>query len=197
MAKSVKIKEGSGAWQTESTDIIKTQLVEGGTQKWVPEEQYKSLLEKKVLNVTANGTYTPASFDCDCFSKVVVKLGDGSNEDGSNKYKGPNTVTGTDPNTNEPTSVSTDEDGNLVFSQIPAFIKVTTPPNTTSYSEGETIDYTGIIVCAYKADGSAFPLDNGSGTFGNQIPFSELTFPVTIATTGETASESSHSSGGF
>lgn len=50
-------------------------------------------------------------------------------------------------------------------------IEVTTPPSKTIYNDGETIDFTGIEVAAYKDDGSLL----------GYIPFSQLEFPVTIA----------------
>ena len=54
---------------------------------------------------------------------------------------------------------------------VPTRIAVTVQPNKINYSDGDTIDYTGITVVAYKADDSVY------GT----IPFDSLIFPTTEA----------------
>lgn len=56
------------------------------------------------------------------------------------------------------------------------YIRVVTPPAKTLYSEGDTIDFTGIVVKAYEKDGSYV-----TGYADGVIPFSELRFPVTVA----------------
>lgn len=56
-----------------------------------------------------------------------------------------------------------------------ASIEVTKSPNKVEYNDGDTIDFTGIEVTAYKEDNSVFGV----------IPFEELIFPVTVASEGE------------
>ncbi len=66
---------------------------------------------------------------------------------------------------------------------IPARIIVTNPPDKVEYEEGENIDFTGIVVCAYSSATARTPFirQEWSGPRHNQVPFKELTFPVTTA----------------
>ncbi len=72
---------------------------------------------------------------------------------------------------------------------IPARIRVTNPPDKLEYNDGDEIDYSGIIVCAYSSLTTRTPFirQEWDGPRHNQIPFSELTFPVAVAerSTGE------------
>lgn len=54
----------------------------------------------------------------------------------------------------------------------PARIEVTTPPTTTIFESGQTIDYTGMVVKAYTADGDLWTDDTHPD---GVIPLSELT----------------------
>lgn len=59
------------------------------------------------------------------------------------------------------------------------YILITTPPTKLVYNDGDTIDFTGMVVTCYNADDT--PWTDG-GTYPNGvIPHSDLTFPVTIA----------------
>jgi hypothetical protein len=53
-------------------------------------------------------------------------------------------------------TIGVDVDGNLMPVLIPSYIVVTVPPNKTTYKYGEKIDYTGIVVTAYDAQGNVF-----------------------------------------
>lgn len=60
-------------------------------------------------------------------------------------------VTGKDPDTGEEVYVHPDpETGELVEDVLPVRIEVTTSPTKTEYTDGETIDYSGIEVHAYS-----------------------------------------------
>ena len=59
--------------------------------------------------------------------------------------------------------------------KIPSYIQVTTPPATVTYDDGDTIDYTGMVVTRYDANGQSM------GT----VPISELTLPDTVADSTE------------
>lgn len=50
-------------------------------------------------------------------------------------------------------------------------IDVTTPPTKLEYNDGDSIDFTGIVVTAYREDNSVWGV----------VPFDELEFPVTVA----------------
>lgn len=91
-------------------------------------------------------------------------------------------VVGTNPETGEPTVVGVDENGDLVYTEIPAGIRITETPRKTEYQEGETIDYTGIRVYAIKANGSIF---TDSSYHTGEIPFNELKFPEEKAYSGD------------
>ncbi len=67
---------------------------------------------------------------------------------------------------------------------IPARIRVINPPDKLEYSEGEEIDFTGIVVAAYASltTRTPFIMEGAAGPHQNQIPFDQLTFPVTTAT---------------
>ncbi len=70
---------------------------------------------------------------------------------------------------------------------IPARIRVTNPPDRLEYNDGDEIDFTGIVVCAYSSLTTRTPFirSEWGGPRHNQIPFEELTFPVTVATRPE------------
>ncbi|MBQ1449366.1 MAG: hypothetical protein IIZ12_00315 [Eggerthellaceae bacterium] len=64
----------------------------------------------------------------------------------------------------------------------PTKLKIITPPDKTSYSVGETMDYTGIVCQLQNDDGSVYT----DGTYQTGIvPFSELVFPVIVAPDGQ------------
>jgi hypothetical protein len=65
---------------------------------------------------------------------------------------------------------------------VPDHIAVTTPPTKTEYEEGETLDFTGIEVTIYKKDDSVWT--DTTHPQGKAL-FSELEFPVTVATLPE------------
>lgn len=76
-----------------------------------------------------------------------------------------------------------DNNGNLISTErIPTSIQVTTPPDKTTYSAGQTIDYTGIVVTLYDDIGTVYTDDSYPN--GNP-PFEELVFPVTKVVGGD------------
>lgn len=84
-------------------------------------------------------------------------------------------ISGIDPETGNEIGVSLDEDGFLDEELLPSSIKIIVTPQKLSYKNFETINYAGISVCAYKADGSIWEDEDHSGGI---IPFNELVFPV-------------------
>ncbi len=68
-------------------------------------------------------------------------------------------------------------------SGIPARIRVTNPPDKLEYNDGDEIDFTGLVVCAYSSLTTRTPFirQEWEGPRHNQIPFDELSFPVTVA----------------
>lgn len=59
----------------------------------------------------------------------------------------------------------------------PYRIEITTLPTTLVYNDGDTIDFTGMVVTGYNEDDSLWTYYNSDGS----IPHSALTFPVTVA----------------
>ncbi len=70
---------------------------------------------------------------------------------------------------------------------IPARIRVIRPPDKLEYSNGDEIDFTGIIVAAYASLTTRLPfiMEGAAGPHQNQIPFNQLTFPVTTLSLSE------------
>lgn len=158
MSKNITIQEGGLAKQL-TANKLKTNLVGGGTCLWVPEDETQ--LGTKII--TENGTYKASDDGYYGYSEVTVS--------------GVGSVTGTDGDGDEAT-VTTGGDGELVITKNPSSIKVDTPPSLLVYSNGETIDFSGIVVKAYLKSGGIW---SDSSHPNGIIPFSELVFPDTTA----------------
>lgn len=141
------IKEG-GRSRAFSAKRIITPLTAGGECQWILKNDVA--VGEKTVNVD-NKTYRAADDGLYGYSQVTVSG---------------ITITKTiDPSGNE---VITHEDGDgTVTEVVPSLISVTKRPDRLGYRIGDTIDYTGIVVHAYAADGT----DMG------EIPFNELIFP--------------------
>lgn len=140
---------------SENLDRIRTPGLGGSAVTWVPDAD--TICDQ--LKVTANGTYSAAEAGKYGYDYVVVSVPGSS-------------VTGRDPDTGEEVEVHPDpETGEIVTTVLPTEIRVITPPAKTDYTNGETIDYSGIVVHAYSSTGQ----DMGA------VPFEELVFPVTEA----------------
>lgn len=140
---------------SEDLDRIRTPGLGGSAVTWVPDAD--TICDQ--LKVTANGTYSAAEAGKYGYDYVVVSVPGSS-------------VTGRDPDTGEEVEVHPDpETGEIVTTVLPTEIRVITPPAKTDYADGETIDYSGIVVHAYSSTGQ----DMGA------VPFNELVFPVTTA----------------
>ena len=86
-------------------------------------------------------------------------------------------ISGIDPVSGNPIEVGLDENGFLTEKTLPSAIKIEVPPTKTEYSEGDTIDFTGIKVFLLDANGEHFTSEEYPT---GEIPFEELMFPVTI-----------------
>lgn len=153
MSKNIVIQEG-GLGKQLSADKLKTNLVGGGTCLWVPEDG----VNLGTKNISENGTFRASDDGYYGYSEVTVS--------------GVGTATGRDPTTGEEKRVSVDpETGDLEETIIPESIRITTLPTKVNYTNGETINYSGIVIHAYSSTGR----DLGA------VPFNELVFPVTTA----------------
>lgn len=72
MSKNITIQEGGVAKQF-TAQKLQTNLVGGGTQLWVPEDEAGDYANLEELSVTENGTYVPSE-NADGFSKVEVDV---------------------------------------------------------------------------------------------------------------------------
>lgn len=72
MSKNITIQEDGVAKQFTAKKL-QTNLVNGGTQLWVPEDEAGDYANYEELSVTENGTYRPSEGN-DGFSKVEVKV---------------------------------------------------------------------------------------------------------------------------
>lgn len=114
--------------------------------------------------ITQDGVYYASNDGLYGYSKVVVE----------------GEVVGEDPDGSGDTAVATvDEETNkIVVKKVPESIRITTLPNKIIYNEGDTIDYTGIIVKLYDKKNELF---SNKKYKNGIIPRSELITPLKIA----------------
>lgn len=156
MSEAIKIKEGGVDRSQNQINKLKTNTVGGGVCFWLPETE----LQTDDKRITQNGTYTAEEEGLYGYDEITVSV--------------PNTgsVTGRDPVTGNDYTVTVDpETGEIVETEVPSSIRIEQLPTKLIYTDGETINYTGIVVGAY----------DGHGNRLQEVPFSELVFPVTIA----------------
>lgn len=96
------------------------------------------------------------------------------------------TISGIDPDTGISYTVGVNPDGTISKSENPNAIHITKTPDKMDYSDGETIDYTGIQVMLYKSynegpDGANSVLFRDDRYGDSIIPFDELIFPNSTA----------------
>jgi hypothetical protein len=88
-------------------------------------------------------------------------------------------ITGIDPVSGNEMAVGLDNFGRLTEEIVPTSISVITPPSKLIYKDGESIQFGGLVVQAYTADGNVWTDNNHPNGI---IPMGELFFPVTVAT---------------
>ena len=74
MSKNVTISEGSQAKNFMSVSKIRTNLIGGGTQNWVPEDEAGMYANLGVAEIDKNGTYKASDENLDGFSEVAVSV---------------------------------------------------------------------------------------------------------------------------
>lgn len=161
MSEAIKIKEGGVDHSQNQIEKLKTNTVGGGVCFWVPETE-RQTDDKRI---TENGTYTAEEEGLYGYDEIVVSVPNTGSMSGK----------GADGNDY---SVTVDDDGYIVETKIPSAIQITTPPPRVSYNDGDTIDYSGIVVTLYDGNGNVF---TDSRYTDGIVPFSELAFPVSIA----------------
>ncbi|MBR0367413.1 MAG: hypothetical protein IJH86_03345 [Clostridia bacterium] len=175
MSRNITIQEG-GVGKQLTVDKLKTNLVGGGTCLWVPEDDV-ALGSKRI---TENGTYRASDDGFYGYSQVTVTgigVATGKKQDGK-EY-----------------TVMTDANGNLVEKSVPTSIAITTNPTKTAYDDGEQIDYTGMVVTAYDANGDVW--DNDGAYPNGVIPIADLNLPETVADASKVEKEVWANGGGI
>lgn len=179
MKKGTAIKEDNKARQFASVQKVVINNTSSGTSLWVPED----IAETDELYVTENGVYCAYDDNVFGYSQVVVNVSESLN-DRSEKDKAISKITGTNPDTGDTESYGVDEDGNLtkevIPSGLPTAIHIVIAPTKKTYNEGDSLDFTGIHV--YLLDGEGHQWTSDEYPTG-EIPFNELIFPVTVAST--------------
>ena len=170
MSKNIAIQEGGIARQF-TADKLKTALVGGGNCYWVPEDE----VNLSTLSVTENGTYDATDDGSYGYSQVRVNVPGGAG--GAPGGIG-SSIKGVDPDTGNESLVTVDENGNIEKTDLPSSIRVETPPDIVEYIDGVALDYTGLVVKAYKKNGQLWTdADHPDGI----IPINELTLSETTA----------------
>ena len=152
MAKDITVETDGTAVNYSGVKKIQTHDTGGDNSLWIPmdETQLGTLKAKK------NKTYKASDYGYYGFSKVTVEA--------------KKMAVGKDPNGN-PEAVEVDDNGNLVYTELPASIAITTNPSKMSYNNGESISMAGAVVKAYKNGGGIW---TGDGYSGGVIPNGEL-----------------------
>lgn len=160
MSRDIIIQNNGVAVTYTGIKKIKTRKSTGGTLYWLPEGEQPT----GTITITENGTYKAEEANLYAFSQAIV-----------NVQKAPTHVTGKGQDGNTYDVTIDPETGEIVQTEVPAKMEITTPPPRVSYNDGDAIDYRGIVVTLYDGNGNVFT-DNRypDGT----VPFSELAFPV-------------------
>ena len=162
-ASDVSIAVG-GKSRLFSCKFLSTILTAGGFCRWVSEKLVN--LGTKSANVD-NRVYKAADDGYYGYSQFTLS--------------GVSITTGTDADGN---TVVTHTDGSGTVSvRVPDSIVIVSLPSKTVYTDGEQIDFSGMVVKAYLANGDVWTDDNHPDGI---IPSAELTLPVTTADASQT-----------
>ena len=143
-----------GRARVMSAHHLETPLDGGGVCQWVPENEVA--LGTKSINVD-NKTYKAANDSKYGWSQVTVS-GISLARDGDH-------------------IIHTDGSGTEVYT-MPHRIRVEHGPLHSTYTDGETIDFSGMLVKAYNADGTVW---TDSGHPDGVIPLDEMAYPKMVA----------------
>jgi len=154
MSKNISIQEGGVAKQL-SVDKLQTDLVGGGSQLWVPEDE----VHLTTKHISENGTYRASDDGYYGYSEVTVN--------------GVGVARGKDSNGNAAVAYTDPSTGDLVMETVPSSIRVITIPTDKSgvYQDGDTITKTGMVVKAYLESGAEYDV---TGYPNGVIPNEEL-----------------------
>lgn len=134
MSKNIVIQEG-GVGKQLTADKLKTNLVGGGTCLWVPEDERQ--LGTKYIS--ENGTYKASDDGLYGYSEVTVS--------------GVGAVTGKDEDGDDAQASVDPETGEIVTTKLVDHIAITNPPTKSEYQDGESLDFSGMVVHGYSSTG--------------------------------------------
>lgn len=167
MSKNITIKKGAVDNSFSGIYYVQAHRNNGDSADWVPEDETRC----DEITITHNGIYKASELGVYGWDTVSVHV------------PKENQVVGYDGD-GDLTRVTRDEDsGEIVRTKVPFGIGITTPPTKTSYTPGEAIDYTGLVVSLLNPDNTVFT--DSTYTTG-VIPASELEKPVARAEPGQT-----------
>ena len=168
MSKNITLKSGGSATTYNGIDKIRVPVPDGGTEDWVPEDE----VQLATITITANGEYTAEESEVYGFNKAIINVPKGD-------Y-----IVGTDSSDGKQYKISKDaQTGSLVRTEIPVAIEVTTDPTKTAYEDGESLNYTGMVVTLKSKTGGIFT--DSTYTTG-AVPAAELNLPAEKAELGKT-----------
>lgn len=147
MSKNITIQEGGAAKQM-TVDKLKTNLVGGGTQLWVPEDS----VELTTKNITANGTYRASDDGYYGYSEVTVNVPGGA---GGPPGGAGSSIVGKDGDGDDAIVTVDPETGELEETKLPSSIKVTTRPYEICL-DGQELYKDGMVVKAYMNDDTEY-----------------------------------------
>ena len=172
MGKNITIQEGGIAKTFGGVEKIVTNVVGGGTQNWIPEEEATSYVETGELSVSENGTYYSSDEGYVGFSKVDVRVTEGT----------PPTLVEKEITENGTYNASDDDaDG---YSKVVVNITPPTPPVTLKdyyypiTDTGETINLQNNVsgcffngkLYAFKTQTQMYCLENGVWSLVATLP---------------------------
>ena len=74
MSKNITIAEGTQAKNFNGVSKIRTNVIGGGTQNWIPEDEAGRYANLEEISIDENGTYRASDEGLDGFSKVTVNV---------------------------------------------------------------------------------------------------------------------------
>ena len=176
MSKNVSILEGSKAKSVNTVSRLVTDLQGGGLATWVPEDE--RIIKQKFIS--KNGSYLAETDSVYGFSKITVNVAGGAAgytaPTITDDEYGPLTpdpsatpelippiaggvgssIVGIDPTTGNKYIATVGPNGTIEKKKIPSAIRVLMPPAKTTYTEGERINYAGLMIELLDGEGNHF-----------------------------------------
>lgn len=150
MSKNAVIKEGDIGRKISPLTKLKVDKQSSGSSYWLSGEDH--MIDEK--SITSNGLYLPADDNLFAYSQLNVDVQFGNMISSNGK------------------TVYVDKNGDLQEDGLPTEIRATMPSGE-SYTAGDKVDLTSVVVTAYKSNGEVWTDDDYPDGI---IPYEELTF---------------------